>query len=124
MTHALTMFRHSSGALVFSSNTYFWAWGLEAYHDGSGGAPDRNIQQATVNLFADMNCFPGNLQSDLTPATESTDFIPPVSVISVIAGTGFYTYDTVTFAGTATDVDGKVAGIEVSTDGKINIRRM
>ena len=32
-THAMTLYRHPSGALVFSSGTYNWAWGLTADHD-------------------------------------------------------------------------------------------
>jgi hypothetical protein len=42
-------------------------------------APDRNIQQATVNLFADMGIQPVTLQSDLVPATQTEDVSPPMS---------------------------------------------
>jgi hypothetical protein len=33
-THHLTMYKASSGALVFSAGTIQWAWGLDTYHDG------------------------------------------------------------------------------------------
>jgi hypothetical protein len=71
MTHALTLYRHSSGALVFSSGSYNWAWGLDPSHDNAhlGQATDVNMQQATVNLFADMGVQPRTLQPGLLPAT-------------------------------------------------------
>ncbi|MGO7984248.1 N,N-dimethylformamidase beta subunit family domain-containing protein, partial [Rhizobium johnstonii] len=33
-THHVTLYRASSGALVFSAGTVQWAWGLDANHDG------------------------------------------------------------------------------------------
>src|SRR5437588_833516 len=51
-THHLTLYRAPSGALVFGSGTVQWSWGLN--NSWTGGATDRNMQQATVNLFADM----------------------------------------------------------------------
>src|SRR5205807_233877 len=50
--HHLTMYRAPSGALVFSSGTVQWAWGLDTSHDAIDSGPltpDRNMQQATVN---------------------------------------------------------------------------
>ena len=73
VTHSLTLYRHSSGALVFGAGTIQWSWGLDAYHDISGPAADSRMQQATVNLFADMGVQPATLQSGLVPATQSTD---------------------------------------------------
>ena len=32
-THALTMYRHGSGALVFGAGTVQWSWGLDNAHD-------------------------------------------------------------------------------------------
>src|SRR6476660_9274282 len=53
-THSLTLYRHSSGALVFAAGTVQWSWGLDATHDNGSAAADVRMQQATVNLFADM----------------------------------------------------------------------
>src|SRR4029077_2446958 len=69
-THALTLYRHSTldaqgphTALVFGAGTVQWSWGLDGIHDRGGSTPDRNVQQATVNLLADMLVQPGSLQS-------------------------------------------------------------
>lgn len=122
-THHMTMYRAPSGALVFGAGTVQWSWGLDSNHDNSFGFdtpdPDPNMQQATVNLFADMGVQPATLQPGLSAATASTDTTPPVSTITspaanatVSSGTG------VTITGTATDTGGGVvAGVEVSGDG-------
>ena len=85
-THSLTLYRHSSGALVFGAGTVQWVWGLDVNHDtGSdtgSSTPDLNIQQATLNLFADMGVQPQTRQPGLFPATQSTDFAPPTSTIT------------------------------------------
>ena len=72
-THSLTEYRAASGALVFSAGTVQWSWGLSADHYGVDNLPDPdpNMQQATVNLFADMGAQPGTLQAGLVPATET-----------------------------------------------------
>jgi hypothetical protein len=123
MTHALTLYRHSSGALVFSSGTYNWSWGLSSDHDNGhlGAETDVNMQQATVNLFADMGVQPKTLQPGLTPATASTDQTPPQSVITSLAsGSSIPVGVPVTLAGTATDSGGVVAGVEISIDGGVS----
>ena len=53
-THHLTLYRAPSGALVFGAGTIQWSWGLDGVHDRGGSTPDPRMQQATVNLFADM----------------------------------------------------------------------
>ena len=98
-THHLTLYRHASGALVFGAGTVQWAWGLDAQHDTETGVPpervnenttrvgldpngpDRNVRQATVNLFADMGVQPATLAPDLVRAEASEDREPPVSRI-------------------------------------------
>ena len=119
--HNLTLYRHSSGALVFAAGTYNWAWGLDLNHDNrtSDTTPDPNIQQATVNLLADMGVQPATLQTGLVPAASSTDTIAPTSIIrSPAPGSSFLVGSTVTISGTAADTGGGVvAGVEVSTDG-------
>ncbi len=65
--------RAASGALVFGAGTVQWSWGLDANHDRGSTAADVRMQQATVNLFADMGVQPATLQSGLVAATASTD---------------------------------------------------
>ena len=108
-THNLTLYRHSSGALVFGAGTVQWVWGLDVHHDtGSdvgSSTPDLNIQQATLNLFADMGVQPQTRQPGLFPATQSTDFAPPTSTITFPAnGASLAAESSVTIAGTATHV--------------------
>ncbi len=114
-THNLTLYRAPSGALVFGAGTVYWTWGLSDNHDKEVTPTDPRVQQAMVNLFADMGIQPGTLQSGLIAATGSTDHVAPTSVITVpatvAAGSG------ITITGTATDTGGGViAGVEVSTD--------
>lgn len=119
VTHSLTMYRAESGALVFSAGTVFWSWGLDAAHEGAATPTDRNVQQAMVNMFADMGIQPSTLVSSLALATQSTDTTKPTSTItSPIVGASFIEGQHVTVTGTAQDLGGGViAGIEVSTDG-------
>ena len=75
------------------------------------------MQQATVNLFADMAVQPPTPHAGLTAASASTDSTAPVSAPAtatrtVTAGTP------VTVSGTAADAGGgRVGGVEVSVDG-------
>ena len=121
MVHKVVLYRYqSSGALVFSTGTYNWSWGLDNHHDNSnkGATTSVAMQQATVNLFADMGVQPKSLQSGLTSATASTDVIPPVSTItSPTTGSTVTTGAVVTISGVASDTNGVVGGVEVSTDG-------
>ncbi len=117
-THTLTMYKHASGALVFGAGTVQWSWGLDQVHDGSGGPVDARMQQATVNLFADMGAQPSTLQAGLLPATASTDTVGPTAVVtSPASGSSIEVLHTVTINGTASDASGRVAAIEVSIDG-------
>ncbi|MGN8244871.1 DUF4082 domain-containing protein [Cellulomonas soli] len=117
-THHLTMYRAASGALVFSAGTIQWSWGLDSEHDGNGAAADPRMQQATVNLLADMGSQPSTLMSSLVAATASSDVIAPVvQVSSPTEGTSLANGTSVTVTGTASDVGGRVAGVEVSVDG-------
>ena len=77
------------------------------------------MQQATVNLFADMGVQPTTLLSGLTQTAQSTDTTPPTSTIaSPSAGANLQDGNQVTISGSATDNGGGVvAGVEVSTDG-------
>jgi len=132
-THHLTLFRAPGGALIFSAGTVQWAWGLDPNHDTETGIPPeralssnirigvdlkgpvRAIQQATMNLLADMGTQPTTRQEGLVAATASTDKTPPVSKVDGAAksvGNGAFEV-----SGTASDSGGVVSGIEVSVDG-------
>jgi Domain of unknown function (DUF4082)/Cadherin-like domain/Bacterial Ig domain len=123
-THNLVLYRASSGAIVFGTGTVFLSFGLDTTHDyanlGSVGPTpeDPNVQQVMVNVFADMGVQPQTLQTNLVAASASTDHTPPVSTISTPAsGASLVQQQAVTISGTAGDVDGLVAVVEVSTDG-------
>ena len=121
-THHLTMYRHPSGAFVFSAGTVNWAWGLDFDHDYPANLPapaaEIDIQQATVNLLADMHVQPQTLESGLFGAVPSSDGTPPGSLItSPGSGASLAIASPVSVTGTATDAGGIVAGIEVSVDG-------
>ena len=116
-THKLSLYKHSSGAWVFGAGTVQWSWGLDGIHDRGGSTEDKRIQQATVNLLADMNVQPATLQAGLVIATASTDNIAPVSVITNPVNSSTIVSNTlITITGTATD-DNAVGGVEVSLDG-------
>ena len=120
-THRLTLYRDTNGggpdALVFGAGTVQWSWGLDGDHDRGGSTPSSAMQQATVNLLADM----------LRPAGDAADRIArqpprptrlrrlrrrPRRPARVTAGTP------VTVSGTAADTGGgRVGGVEVSVDG-------
>ena len=135
-THHLTLYRHASGALVFGAGTVQWAWGLDAHHDTEAGmpperqnvdttrvgvdpnGPDRNVRQATVNLFADMEVQPVTLAADLVRAEASDDRERPVSRIDEPRAGSSLAPGPVQVSGVARDHGGGcVAAVEVSVDG-------
>ena len=135
-THHLTLYRAKSGALVFGAGTVQWSWGLDAHHDNETGAParrtnrysirvgidprgtDLRVQQATMNLFADMDAQPAAIQPGLMKAAKSTDKLPPVSKITEPTEASSTGDDVITIAGTASDIDGGVvSGVEITIDG-------
>jgi len=126
-THNLTLYRAPSGALVFGAGTVQWSWGLDDTNawassgagPPAGSTPDPNMQQATVNLFADMGVQPTTLMAGLVPASASTDTTPPTSTIaSPSQGATIPDGTQVTITGSASDAGGGVvAGVEISTDG-------
>ena len=123
--HHLMLYRAPSGALVFGAGTVQWAWGLDvtnAWNSNgppSGATADPVMQQATVNLFADMGAQATTLMSGLSAASASTDATAPSSSISTPAsGATFTDGANVTISGAASDAGGgTVAGVEVTTDG-------
>ena len=116
-THHLSLYRAPSGAFVFGAGTVQWAWGLDGNNPGHKPV-DLNMQQATVNLLADMGAQPTTIESGLIAQAPSTDTVAPTSTITSPApGTTLADGTTVTISGTANDQGGVVAGVEVSTDG-------
>ncbi len=127
-THNLTLHKDpTSSALVFGAGTVFWSWGLSDNHDGEPTQTDPDIQQATVNVLADMGVQPATLQAGITPASKSTDITPPVSTISTMSpplvGTTYNEGQPVVITGTASDTGGRVAGVEVSVDNGVTWHR-
>ncbi|KQR82505.1 hypothetical protein ASF98_00335 [Arthrobacter sp. Leaf337] len=117
-THNTTLYKAASGALVFSAGTVQWTWGLDQEHDGSGAAADPRMQQAQINLLADMGAQPGTRDVALAAASASSDTAAPTASISSPAdGATIAHGSSVTVSGTASDTGGIVAGVEVSTDG-------
>jgi hypothetical protein len=123
-THNLTMYRAPSGALVFGAGSIMWSWSLSSLHTpGPDGSPtdapaDPAFQQAMVNLLAQEGIQPQSLDSSLALATQSTDFLPPTTVISTNTAAQFVAGQLATITGAATDQGGGVvAGVEVSIDG-------
>lgn len=121
-THNLVEFRDPvSGALVFGAGTVFWSWGLSNDHDQHNAGPqtptDPNVQQAMVNVFADMGVQPATLQASLVIASQSTDHTAPTSTITNLSATSVVEGQSITVTGTASDVGGVIGGVEVSADG-------
>ena len=88
VTHNMTLYRAASGARVFGAGTVQWAWGLDASHDRGSAAADARMQQATLNLFADMGAQPATMQAGLVAATASADAAAPSSAITSPASGG------------------------------------
>ncbi|MGW5051370.1 DUF4082 domain-containing protein [Actinokineospora sp. NPDC004072] len=129
--HNITLYRDpESKALVFNTATVQWAWGLDDDHTFPYGAPPTAptspaMQQATVNMLADMGAQPRTLMPGLVAATKSTDITGPnVTINGLSNGQTIPAGTTVNLTGTAADVGGgKVAGVEVSVDGGTTWKR-
>ena len=119
LTHHLTMYKAASGALVFGTGTVQWAYGLDDYHIADQGSPtDPVMQQATLNVLADMGVQPTTRMPELVAASASSDTLAPsVTITSPTAGTKVPIGSPVTLTGTAVDAGGGiVASVEVSVD--------
>lgn len=119
-THSLTLYKAPSGALVFGAGTVQWSWGLDDDHDTPYAyePADARMQQAEINLLADMGAQPTTLMSGLVTGTKSTDTAgPTVNIASPSVGAAEPNGAQVAVTGTATDTGGgAVAGVEYSTD--------
>src|SRR5207248_6386975 len=83
----LTLYRAPGGALVFGAGTVQWSWGLDktnawGQNGPTSNGPDRNMQQATVNLFADMGAQPYAPMSGLVAGRQLSDTTAPTSTIA------------------------------------------
>lgn len=116
-THSIVLHRAASGALVFSASTIQWSFGLDDVHDGPATRPDPAMQQATVNLLADMGVQPYRLDDGLVRAVPSTDTVPPVAVFDASVEQELVSGALERISGSAYDEGGVVAGVEVSVDG-------
>ena len=135
-THSLVMYRAVSGSLVFGAGTVQWSWGLDPYRDTETGVPperanptnirvgrdqmgaERDIQQATLNLFMDMGVearvedLGGGLMRPSGP--DKTSSPPSVSFTSPYFGEVRFSSSLVV-EGTASKSDGGVvAAVEYS----------
>jgi hypothetical protein len=116
--HNLTLYRATSGARVFATGTVNWSWGLDGHHDVNTSVPSLIIQQATVNILADLEAQPGSLQAGLVAATASSDTTRPTSTITApSSGASLPSGTPVSITGSASDSGGHVGGVEVSVDG-------
>ncbi len=84
-THSTTLYRAPSGALVFSAGTVQWTWGLDQEHDGDGAPADPRMQQAQINLLADMGAQPATRDTALSPASASSDTAGPAVTVAAPA---------------------------------------
>ena len=116
--HKLSLYKRNSGALVFAAGTVQWSWGLDSKHDRGSNPPSPDMQQSTVNLFADMGVLPEKIQSGLVMPVMSTDQTAPLTTITAPAnGTSFVINTPISISGTAMDAGGAVGGVEISFDG-------
>ena len=119
-THHLTLYRAASGALVFGAGTVQWTWGLDDVHDApdpGAPTPDPRMQQAQVNLLADMGAQPTTLMAGLTQASASTDTArPTVSITTPHRARAPTVRGSPSRARPSDAGGGQVAGVEVSTD--------
>lgn len=145
VTHKLSLYRYSplvprgrnipvKTALVFGAGTIQWAWALSSFHDGDRPKADRDLQQATMNMFADMGVLPASLVFDATfpplvmPRPSSDTKPPRSSISSPASGSAValpYSEDaSVMIEGSAEDFsqdgDGQVALVEISFDGGVS----
>lgn len=144
-THHLVLYRHpTSRSLVFGAGTVQYSWGLDPDHDSPTGVrgdwanqytvrvgrsqlgADPRLQQATVNLFADMGIQPTTLHPSLHMAARSNDTMAPSTLLDGCRFEGggaekMQALKTMTCTGVARDAGGGVvAAVEMSTNGGLN----
>ncbi len=85
-TAQVTRYRATSGAIVFSTGTILWSWGL-----GAQGiqvtAIDPTIQQVTYNVLADMGVQPTTPANELILDNANTA-VPSLSKVQIVPDNG------------------------------------
>jgi hypothetical protein len=124
-THHLTMHRNVNGALVFSAGTIQWSWALaesRPYVTDTGMTVplpvsiSTPLQQATINILADMGAIPVTRDSHLADVSPTSDTVLP-QIVSVSNPNNVAIGSDVLIQGTAVDAGGgKVASVEISAD--------
>ena len=102
----------------------FWTWGLSDEHDSSpygANIENTDLQQFTVNMFADMGIQPAVTDAilatrGLVRASASSDTVAATTTLTDLPE-GISTLVPVTITGSASDTGGVVGVVEVSLDG-------
>lgn len=116
-THHTTLYKAASGASVFSAGSIQWTWGLDQWHDGNGSPEDPRMQQAQVNLLADMDALPATLMEELEFPDAPKDLAAPSVEVTESPASAVAYGQNITVEGTASDGQGQVSAIEYSFDG-------
>ncbi len=130
VTHALTLYRHNSGALVFGA-------GHDPMVLGAGREPRRGFADAWHSAESRANhptgdgeparghgCATADAAARTRWRAASNDNMGPTTVITSPAlGASLRAGTAVNITGTASDIDGYVSAIEVSVDGGITWQR-
>ena len=119
-THHTTLYKAASGASVFSAGSIQWTWGLDQWHDGNGAPEDPRMQQAQVNLLADMEASPATLMSNLEFPDAPKDLQAPSVQVTSAPASAVSFGEMVSVEGTASDVQGQVAAVEYSFDSGLS----
>lgn len=119
-THHTTLYKAASGASVFSAGSIQWTWGLDQWHDGDGAPEDPRMQQAQVNLLADMDALPATLMSNLEFPDAPKDLLAPSVQVTSAPASAVAFGEMVNVEGTASDVQGQVAAVEYSFDSGLS----
>ena len=82
-THTMTLYRASSGALVFGAGTVQWSWGLDANHDGPQSSDGRRACSRRRSTSSPTWArSPRRCMTGMVAATQSTDTTKPTSTIT------------------------------------------
>ncbi|MFK0085272.1 DUF4082 domain-containing protein [Glutamicibacter sp. NPDC090743] len=119
-THHTTLYKAPSGASVFSAGSVQWTWGLDQWHDGDGAPEDPRMQQAQVNLLADMDAPPTSLITSLEFPDAPKDLSAPSIEVTTAPASAVQYGQRLTVEGTASDGEGQVAAIEYSFDAGLS----
>ncbi|QYA25198.1 DUF4082 domain-containing protein [Gramella sp. MT6] len=117
--HNISLYKHNSGAFVFGAGTVQWSWGLDSNHDRGDDAPSPDMQQATINLLADMGAQPASIQPGMIRATPSTDIEAPLLTYTSPAEETVVPVNTELLITGSTEEQNVIVAVEVSTDGGI-----